>query len=79
MDRDGTQAGYDVELTRRVSDAVPVPVIASGGAGRPQHFAEILGAGGASAALAASLFHFGALTIPGLKGYLADQDVPVRT
>jgi cyclase len=62
-----------------VRDAVPVPVIASGGAGRPQHFAEILGAGGASAALAASLFHFGALTIPGLKGYLADQDVPVRT
>jgi cyclase len=55
-----------------------VPVIASGGAGRPQHFAEVLGVGGASAALAASLFHFGALTIPGLKGYLADQDIPVR-
>ncbi len=79
MDRDGTQAGYDIELTRLVSDAVPVPVVASGGAGRPEHFAEVLGAGGASAALAASLFHFGALTIPGLKGYLAGQDIPVRT
>jgi cyclase len=78
MDRDGTQAGYDLELTRLVSDAVPVPVIASGGAGRPQHFAEVLVAGGASAALAASLFHFGDLTIPGLKAYLAEQDVPVR-
>jgi cyclase len=78
MDRDGTQAGYDLALTRLVSEAVPVPVIASGGAGRPQHFAEVLGAGGASAALAASLFHFGALTIPGLKGYLAEQDIPVR-
>jgi cyclase len=78
MDRDGTQAGYDLELTRLVSDAVPVPVIASGGAGRPQHFAEVLVAGGASAALAASLFHFGDLTIPGLKAYLAKQDVPVR-
>src|SRR5580658_1539863 len=78
MDRDGTQSGYDIELTRRVSEAVPVPVIASGGAGRPEHFADVLGAGGASAALAASLFHFGALTIPGLKGYLAEQDVPVR-
>jgi cyclase len=78
MDRDGTQAGYDIELTRQVSDAVSVPVIASGGAGRPQHFAQVLGEGGASAALAASLFHFGTLTIPGLKRYLAEQDVPVR-
>ena len=78
MDQDGVQLGYDLELTRRISEAVPVPVIASGGAGRPQHFAEVLTAGGASAALAASLFHFGALTIPGLKRYLEDQDVPVR-
>jgi cyclase len=78
MDRDGTQAGYDIELTRQVSDAVPVPVIASGGAGNPQHFADVLGAGGASAALAASLFHFGTLTIPGLKAFLAGQNVPVR-
>jgi cyclase len=78
MDRDGTKAGYDIELTRQVSDAVPVPVIASGGAGQPQDFADVLGAGGASAALAASLFHFGVLTIAGLKGYLAAQNIPVR-
>ena len=78
MDQDGVQLGYDIELTRQVSDAVPVPVIASGGAGRPQHFAEVLVAGGAGAALAASLFHFGDLTIPGLKAYLAEQDIPVR-
>ena len=78
MDRDGTQAGYDVELTRRVSDAVPVPVIASGGAGTPEHFAQALEAGGASAVLAASLFHFGTLTIPGLKGYLSARGLPVR-
>ena len=78
MDRDGTQAGYDIELTRQVSDAVPVPVIASGGAGNPQHFADVLEAGGASAALAASLFHFGTLTIPGLKAFLAGKNVPVR-
>jgi len=78
MDRDGTQEGYDVELTRRVSDAVPVPVIASGGAGLPGHFAEVLRAGGASAALAASLFHFGTLTLPGLKAFLSREGVPVR-
>ena len=78
MDRDGTQAGYDIELTRRVSDAVPVPVIASGGAGQPEHFSDVLTGGGASAALAASLFHFGTLTVPGLKAFLAKQGVPVR-
>ncbi len=78
MDRDGTQAGYDLELTRRVSDAVAVPVIASGGAGRLEDFAEVLGPGGASAALAASLFHFGALTVPGVKRFLAQRGVPVR-
>jgi len=79
MDQDGMQSGYDLALTRRVSDAVPVPVIASGGAGTPQHFADVLQQGGASAALAASLFHFGALTIPGLKSFLAGVHVPVRT
>jgi cyclase len=79
MDRDGTQAGYDLELTRQVSDAVPVPVIASGGAGSPEHFADVLEAGGASAALAASLFHFGTLTIPGVKAFLAARGVPVRS
>jgi cyclase len=78
MDRDGTQSGYDIELTRRVSDAVPVPVVASGGAGRLEHFADVLDRGGASAVLAASLFHFGTLTIPGVKRYLSDRGVPVR-
>ena len=71
-----TEAGV---VTRRVSEAVPVPVIASGGAGEPGHFADVLASGGASAALAASLFHFGTLTIPGLKRFLGTQGVPVRT
>ncbi len=79
MDADGTQAGYDCALTRAVSDAVGVPVIASGGAGQLEHFAEVLEAGHASAVLAASLFHFGTLTIPQVKTYLADHHVPVRT
>jgi cyclase len=78
MDRDGTQAGYDIELTRQVSDAVPVPVIASGGAGRLEHFADVLEKAGASAALAASLFHFGTLSVPEVKRYLEGQGVPVR-
>jgi cyclase len=78
MDRDGTQAGYDVELTRRVSDAVSVPVIASGGAGTMAHFAEVLDAGRASAVLAASLFHFGTFTVPQVKTYLASHGIPVR-
>ncbi len=79
MDADGTQAGYDCALTRAVSDAVGVPVIASGGAGRLEHFAEVIEAGHASAVLAASLFHFGTLTIPQVKNYLAGHNVPVRT
>lgn len=78
MDRDGTGAGYDVELTRRVSDAVEVPVIASGGAGTMQHFADVLDQGHASAVLAASLFHFGTFTIPQVKEFLATQGMPVR-
>ena len=78
MDADGTQAGYDCALTRSVSDAVSVPVIASGGAGTLAHFAEALDTGRASAVLAASLFHFGTLTIPQVKDYLAARDVPVR-
>ncbi len=78
MDADGTKAGYDCPLTRAVSDAVSVPVIASGGAGEMSHFAEALDAGGASAVLAASLFHFGTFTIPQVKDYLATQGVPVR-
>jgi cyclase len=78
MDADGTQAGYDCALTRAVSDAVGVPVIASGGAGTLQHFADVLDAGHASAVLAASLFHFGALTIAEVKDYLFAHGVPVR-
>ncbi|HEY0966723.1 MAG TPA: imidazole glycerol phosphate synthase subunit HisF [Opitutaceae bacterium] len=78
MDRDGTKVGYDVGLTRAVSDAVSVPVIASGGAGELAHFADALDAGRASAVLAASLFHFGTLTIPQVKDYLAGRNVPVR-
>lgn len=78
MDRDGTQEGYDIELTRRISDAVDIPVIASGGAGKLEHFADALDAGHASAVLAASLFHFGTLTIPQVKAYLAGRGVPVR-
>ena len=78
MDRDGTQAGYDLDLTRRVADAVEVPVIASGGAGELAHFATVLAEGHASAVLAASLFHFGTLTIPQVKSYLAGRGLPVR-
>ncbi|MCF3651948.1 imidazole glycerol phosphate synthase subunit HisF [Synoicihabitans lomoniglobus] len=78
MDCDGMKSGYDVPLTRAISDAVTVPVIASGGAGSLPHFAEALEAGGASAALAASLFHFGELTVPQVKDYLAAHHVPVR-
>lgn len=78
MDADGTLAGYDLELTRLVSESVPVPVIASGGAGKPSHFAEVLIEGKADAALAASLFHDGVLRIPDLKRELIDWGVPVR-
>ncbi len=78
MDCDGTKQGYDVPLTRAVSDAVGIPVIASGGAGTPAHFYEALTAGGADAALAASLFHFGELSIAAVKQYLASRQVTVR-
>jgi cyclase len=78
MDCDGMKTGYDVPLTRAMSDAVSVPVIASGGAGTLAHFADALDQGGASAALAASLFHFGELTVPQVKSYLAKQGLPVR-
>jgi cyclase len=78
MDADGTLAGYDIELTRRVAQAVPVPVIASGGAGRLEHFAQVLSEGKADAALAASLFHDGLLTISQIKEYLYAQSIPVR-
>ena len=78
MDRDGTYDGYDLELTRAVSDAVRLPVIASGGAGRASHLLDALTEGGAEAALAASIFHFGELTIDGVKSYLAERGVEVR-
>jgi cyclase len=78
MDRDGTQAGYDLALTRAISTAVPVPVIASGGAGTLDHFAQVLEEGRASAVLAASLFHFGTFTVPQVKRFLAEHRVPVR-
>lgn len=78
MDRDGTGIGYDLELTRGVSDAVEVPVIASGGAGQMDHFADVLEQGRASAVLAASLFHFGTFTVPQVKNYLASRQLPVR-
>jgi len=78
MDRDGTKDGYDLELTRAVADAVPVPVIASGGAGTLEHLAEGLTEGGADAALAASIYHFRELTIKDTKRYLLERGIPVR-
>ena len=78
MDCDGTKAGYDIELTKAISEAVSVPVIASGGAGRKEDFYEALTAGGADAALAASLFHYKELTINEVKHYLSSKGVSVR-
>lgn len=78
IDRDGTTAGYDLELTRAVGDAVGVPVIASGGAGTLDHLVEALQAGGADAALSASIFHFGRHTIGEAKAHLAAAGVPIR-
>lgn len=78
MDQDGVKTGYDLELTKAISEAVGIPVIASGGAGNKEHFYEAFTAGRADAALAASLFHFGELSIPELKRYLAGREVPVR-
>ncbi len=79
MEADGTLQGYDLELTRAVAERVPVPVIASGGAGAMEHFAAVLIEGRAEAALAASLFHDGRLRIPELKEYLRRRGVPVRS
>jgi imidazole glycerol-phosphate synthase subunit HisF len=78
MDRDGTRTGYDLALTAAVATAVPVPVVASGGAGEPEHLRAVLDEGGADAALAASIFHFDAHPIPETKRYLADAGVEVR-
>ena len=78
MDRDGTKDGYDIELTRAVADAVTIPVIASGGAGKLEDFYQVLTEGAASAALAASLFHFRELSVAQVKAYLAQHGLPVR-
>jgi len=78
IDRDGTKAGFDCELTAAVSDAVNIPVIASGGAGTFEHFAEVFTSGHADAALAASIFHFNEKSVSELKQFLAKQDIPVR-
>lgn len=78
MDRDGTRAGYDLEMLDAVTSAVSIPVIASGGAGEMSHFRDALTSGRADAALAASLFHYNELSIADLKQYLHEQDVPVR-
>ena len=78
MDADGTKAGYDLELTRAVSDAVSIPVIASGGAGTLEHMAEVLSIGKADAVLAASIFHFGEHSISSVKSFLDSRGIPVR-
>ena len=78
MDRDGTRSGFDLALTRAVSDAVSIPVIASGGVGTLEHLAQGVTQGGANAVLAASIFHFGEFTIAQAKDYLAAQGIPVR-
>jgi len=78
IDADGHRAGYDIELTRAISEAVTVPVIASGGAGTLEDLYEALVAGKADAVLAASIFHYGTHSIPETKEYLADKGIPVR-
>ena len=78
MDADGTKDGYDLEITRAVADAVNIPVVASGGAGSPQHLFEAVTTGHASAALAASIFHYGEYTIAETKRFMADRGVPMR-
>lgn len=78
MDRDGTKNGYDIELTRMISEQVPVPVIASGGAGKMEDFKQVFEHGKADAALAASLFHFKEITIQEVKTFLLENNIPVR-
>ncbi len=78
MDADGTRGGYDIELTRTIANAVNIPIIASGGAGNPQHIYEVLTVTGADAALAAGIFHFGIYLVSDVKRYLHEQGVPVR-
>jgi cyclase len=78
MDRDGTASGYDVPLNAAISQSVEVPLIASGGAGTLEHLADVLKKGGASAVLAASIFHFGTYTVQQAKEYLKSAGLPVR-
>ena len=78
MDADGTKDGYDLEITRAVADAVSIPVVASGGAGSPEHLYQAVTQGGASAALAASIFHYGTYTIEETKRYMSERGVSVR-
>ena len=78
MNHDGTRQGFALEITRVISEAVSVPVIASGGAGTPEHFVEVFTKGKADAALAASVFHYGIISIPKLKLFLKERGVPVR-
>ncbi len=78
MNNDGTKKGFALDITRSLAEALPVPVIASGGGGKMEHFVDVLGKGRADAALAASIFHFKEITIPELKGYLQDQKIAVR-
>ena len=78
MDADGTKAGFDLAMTKAVTEAVSIPVIASGGCGSLEHFAQVFEQTGCDAALAASLFHFGELTVPQVKTYLHQQGIPVR-
>jgi cyclase len=78
MDRDGTRAGFDCELTAAIADAVSIPVIASGGAGSPEHFVDVFTTGRADAALAASIFHYGERAVADLKRLLAERGIPVR-
>jgi cyclase len=78
MNNDGTKKGFALDITRQLAEALPVPIIASGGGGVPDHFVEVLGPGKADAALAASIFHFKEIGIPELKGYLQERGVAVR-
>lgn len=78
IDADGTREGYELTLTRKIVDSVSVPVIASGGAGKPEHLHEVLTEGGADAALVASMVHYGHYTVDDLKRYLSDRGLPIR-
>ncbi len=78
MDHDGTKDGFAIDITRQLSETLPVPVVASGGAGNMEHFVDVFTKGSADAALAASIFHFGEIEIPELKKYLSKNNIPVR-